>query len=61
VSTYRAGGPGRETPDDSRASAYDGVESNARLTAMTAAVLLVMLAVEGLTILRLHSLLRLQC
>ena len=39
----------------SRADA--GVESNARLTAMTAAVLLVLLAVEGVTVLRVHSLL----
>ena len=33
------------------------MESNARLTAMTAAVLLVLLAVEGMTVLRVHSLL----
>lgn len=37
--------------------ADDGVEANARLTAMTAVVLLVLLAVEGVTLLRLHSLL----
>ncbi len=35
----------------------EGVESNARLTAMTAAALLVLLAVEGVTVLRVHSLL----
>lgn len=34
-----------------------GVEANSRLTAMTAAVLLVLFAVEGLTIVRIHSLL----
>ena len=34
-----------------------GVESNARLTAMTAVALLVLLAIEGLTVLRVHSLL----
>ncbi|MGH9105179.1 MAG: hypothetical protein ACRDZX_04965 [Acidimicrobiales bacterium] len=36
-----------------------GVESNARLTAITAVVLLVLLAIEGLTILRVRSLLTL--
>lgn len=35
----------------------EGVESNARLTGMTAVVLLVLLAVEGLTLLRVRSLL----
>jgi len=35
----------------------EGVEANARLTAMTAAVLLVLLAAEGLTILRVRALL----
>jgi hypothetical protein len=35
----------------------EGVESNARLTAMTAVVLLVLLAVEGLTLLQVRSLL----
>ncbi|MHB1774907.1 MAG: hypothetical protein ACYCU7_02795 [Acidimicrobiales bacterium] len=35
----------------------EGVESNARLTGMTAAALLVLLAVEGLTLLRVRSLL----
>jgi len=34
-----------------------GAEGNERLTAMTGSVLLVLLAVEGLTILRLHALL----
>jgi len=36
-----------------------GVEANARLTAMTASVLLVLLAVEGLTLLRIRQLLAL--
>jgi hypothetical protein len=44
----RATKPGRPDP---------GVEANARLTAMTAVVLLVLLAVEGFTLLRLRSLL----
>lgn len=35
-----------------------GVEGNARLTAMTGALLIVLLAAEGVTILRIHSLLR---
>lgn len=39
--------------------ADQGVESNARLTAMTAAVILVLLAIEGLTIVRIRSLLSL--
>src|SRR5579863_2660040 len=38
-------------------SSDEGVESNARLTAATAAVLLVLLAAEGVTILRIHALL----
>jgi hypothetical protein len=36
----------------------DGVESNSRLTATTAAVLFVLFAAEGVTVLRVHSLLR---
>jgi hypothetical protein len=40
-----------------RAENADGVAGNERLTAMTGAVLLVLFAVEGLTILRLHELL----
>ena len=47
--------PGPETPAVGRADA--GVESNARLTASTAVVLLVLLVAEGVTILRIHSLL----
>lgn len=39
------------------ARADEGVEANARLTGMTAAVLLVLLAAEGLTVLQIHSLL----
>jgi hypothetical protein len=37
--------------------AHEGVESNARLTASTAVVLFVLLAAEGVTILKVHSLL----
>ena len=36
----------------------DGVESNSRLTGTTAAVLFVLFAAEGVTVLRVHSLLR---
>src|SRR5579864_4064812 len=35
----------------------EGVEANARLTGSTAAILLVLLAAEGVTLLRVHSLL----
>lgn len=48
---HRSGGAGE--PGDA------GVEGNARLTAMTAVALLVLLAAEGVTILRIHSLLKL--
>ncbi len=41
-----------------RRRADEGVESNARLTATTAVVLLVLLAAEGLTLLSVHSLLK---
>lgn len=44
-------GPGAQHPDP-------GVEGNSRLTATTAVVLLVLLAVEGVTVLRVHTLLR---
>jgi len=47
--------PGAQPP--AAGLADQGVESNARLTASTAAVLLVLLAAEGVTILRVHSLL----
>jgi hypothetical protein len=58
VSTSRAGGPRPEaSPARGKGTDDAGVESNARLTAMTAAVLLVLLAVEGVTLLRVHSLL----
>ena len=40
-----------------RAESADGVAGNERLTAMTGAVLLIVFAAEGLTILRLHELL----
>ena len=49
--------PERAATDDE--SADDGVEANARLTGMTAAVLLVLLAIEGFTILRIGRLLTL--
>src|SRR5215469_606208 len=42
-----------------RAGAADGAAGNERLTAMTGAVLLVLLAVEGFTLLGLHSMLTL--
>jgi hypothetical protein len=50
-----------ETPDQAHDQAHDleplgGPEGNARLTGMTAAVLLVLLAAEGATLLQLHSL-----
>jgi hypothetical protein len=45
-------------PED-RSPPGDGVEANARLTGMTAVVLLVLLAVEGFTILRIGKLLTL--
>ena len=58
MSTSRAGGPEPDASPARRTGTDDaGVESNARLTAMTAAVLLVLLAVEGVTVLRVHSLL----
>jgi len=44
-----------EEPDEQADS--DGVEANARLTGMTAAVLLVLFVIEGITILRVRSLL----
>jgi hypothetical protein len=42
-----------------RTKRTDGVESNARLTGTLAAILLVLLAAEGLTILRIHELITL--
>jgi hypothetical protein len=57
VSASRAGGPNDGTSGAGRMKSDGGVESNARLTAMTAAVLLVLLSAEGITLLRLHSLL----
>lgn len=42
-----------------RTDVTGGVDGNERLTAMTGAVLLVLLAIEGLTVLRIHSLLTL--
>lgn len=50
-------GPARRTQVEAAERGDEGVESNRRLTAMTAAVLLVLLAVEGLTILRISVLL----
>jgi anti-anti-sigma regulatory factor len=49
--------PARAGADDEPTD--DGVEANARLTGMTAVVLLVLLAIEGLTILRIGKLLTL--
>ncbi len=49
--------PARMVADDDQSD--DGVEANARLTGMTAVVLLVLLAVEGVTILRIGRLLTL--
>ena len=58
MSTSGARGPKHKALPPRGTHADDaGVESNARLTAMTAAVLLVLLAVEGVTVLRVHSLL----
>ena len=57
MSASRAGGPNDGTSGAGRMKSDEGVESNARLTAMTAAVLLVLLGAEGITLLRLHSLL----
>jgi hypothetical protein len=49
---------GRSGPARTRQGGSDaGVESNARLTGSTAAVLLVLLAAEGVTVLRVHALL----
>lgn len=45
-------------PSRRRRRAHDGVESNARLTATTGVVLLVLLAAEGVTVLSVRSLLR---
>jgi hypothetical protein len=51
---------GAETgPDSDRRKGSRRVEANARLTAGTAVVLLVLLAVEGVTVLRIHQLLTL--
>ncbi len=49
----------QDAPDEDGFGADEGVEANARLTGMTAAVLLVLLAVEGFTILRVGRLLTL--
>ena len=49
----------QELPEADEYDADEGVEANARLTGMTAALLLVLLAVEGLTILRIGKLLTL--
>jgi len=54
----RSDAPGRRDGSDrARPDAADGVESNGRLTASTAVVLLVLLAVEGVTILQIRPLL----
>ena len=49
----------QELPEADEYDADEGVEANARLTGMTAALLLVLLAVEGFTILRIGRLLTL--
>jgi hypothetical protein len=49
----------QELPEPDEYDAGEGVEANARLTGMNAAVLLVLLAVEGFTILRIGRLLTL--
>jgi hypothetical protein len=49
----------QELPEADDCDADEGVEANARLTGMTAALLLVLLAVEGFTILRIGKLLTL--
>lgn len=49
----------QELPEGDGYADDEGVEANARLTGMTAAVLLVLLAVEGFTILRIGKLLTL--
>jgi len=51
--------PGAYRQDDSQEQRLGGAEGNERLTAVTGAVLLVLLAVEGVTILRLGRLLTL--
>ncbi len=58
-STPSQGGtqPGRSDRGPSPGRDPDGVESNARLTGTTAAALFVLLAAEGVTILRVHRLL----
>ncbi len=55
----RLPGPAPAAWSRQRRRRLEGVEANARLTATTAVVLLVLLAVEGLTILRIGSLLTL--
>lgn len=49
----------QELPEADEYDGDEGVEANARLTGMTAALLLVLLAVEGITILRIGRLLTL--
>jgi hypothetical protein len=50
---------GHYAPEEDGHAADEGVEANARLTGMTAALLLVLLAAEGFTILRIGKLLTL--
>jgi hypothetical protein len=50
---------GQDAPEEYGYAADEGVEANARLTAMTAALLLALLAAEGFTILRIGKLLTL--
>ena len=51
--------PRQELPQGDGSDADECVEGNARLTGMTAAVLLILLAIEGFTILRIGKLLTL--
>src|ERR1700761_9310388 len=51
--------PGYQQPTSSSVSRWGGATGNERLTAMTGAVLLILLLVEGFTILRLGRLLTL--
>jgi hypothetical protein len=59
VSTPGAGGGGEKTAPSGRIARAGGAEGNERLTAMTGAVLLILLAVECYTILRIGRLLTL--
>jgi hypothetical protein len=57
IPSQRGAQPGRAGRSTSPGNRSDGVEANARLTGTTAAVLFVLLAAEGVTILRVRHLL----